>query len=475
MVLALKYRPQHFKDLVGQESVSQTLSLALEQGRLAHAYLFSGLRGSGKTSSARIFARALQCSKAPTSTPCDVCINCVDALQNKHMDIVEMDGASHRRIEDVRELIEQTKYKPGMGAFKIFIIDEAHMLTKEAFNALLKTLEEPPAHVKFILATTDALKLPATILSRTQHFRFKKIAPKAIVAHLQKVLEAEGVIYQEGVLEMLARSAQGSLRDTLTLTEQAISYCNANLTLEATAQMLGMVDSKVLNDFFQAIESDPARARALLQTLSSYDPQMILEEMAIFLKDALLEERFSIPLLDRWMGILAQAKSLLYTGADGDFVLALSALKMQATQTPQAPSKASTERTLQPPTPQLPTPKATQTNPTPKELFSQLIAKLYAHQQELGALFEKHIRFHDFQNKTLQWQSDAPPDTREVLKTHYPIILQSVQEIYGSGVEIQAVKIAPPSAPAQLAQGEQDIVGAVQEHLGIVQIKVEKS
>ncbi|WP_235853101.1 DNA polymerase III subunit gamma/tau [Helicobacter labacensis] len=334
MVLALKYRPKHFKDLVGQESVSKTLSLALEQGRLAHAYLFSGLRGSGKTSSARIFARALQCEKAPTSTPCDVCPNCVDALHNKHMDIIEMDGASNRRIEDVRELIEQTKYKPSMGAFKIFIIDEAHMLTKEAFNALLKTLEEPPAHVKFILATTDALKLPATILSRTQHFRFKKISPKAIVAHLQKVLQAEGVGYQEGVLEMLARSAQGSLRDTLTLTEQAISYCGGTLSLEATAQMLGMVDSKVLDDFFQALADNPARVRSLLQTLGSYDPQMVLEEMAIFLKDALLEESFPLNVLDAWMGILAQAKSLLHTGADGDFVLALSALKMQAVYNP---------------------------------------------------------------------------------------------------------------------------------------------
>ncbi|WP_104751229.1 DNA polymerase III subunit gamma/tau [Helicobacter salomonis] len=481
MVLALKYRPRHFKDLVGQESVSQTLSLALEQGHLAHAYLFSGLRGSGKTSSARIFARALQCEKAPTSVPCDVCTNCIDALQNRHVDIIEMDGASNRRIEDIRDVIEQTKYKPSMGAYKIFIIDEAHMLTKEAFNALLKTLEEPPAHVKFILATTDALKLPATILSRTQHFRFRKIPLKAIVTHLQRVLEVEGVNYQEGVLEMLARSAQGSLRDTLTLTEQAINYCNASLTIEATARMLGMVDSKVLGDFFEALLNESARVRTLLQTFNSYDPHTVLDEMALFLKDALLEEKFPLVLLDRWMGILAQAKSLLHMGADGDFVLTLSALKMQATHNPpstQAMSAPTASKVATPPPAPRVTlaPQAAQQPPSaPKELFHQLVAKLYAHDQELGTLFQRHIHFCSFQNKTLQWQSDAPPHVREVFKKHYDAMRQKVQEVYGSGVEIQAVRTAstPPYAP--LNSPHQDIIGAVREHLGVIEVKVEDS
>lgn len=173
-VLALKYRPKHFSELVGQESVAKTLSLALDNQRLANAYLFSGLRGSGKTSSSRIFARALMCEKGPKAVPCDTCTQCQSTLNNHHIDIIEMDGASNRGIDDVRNLIEQTRYKPSFGRYKIFIIDEVHMFTTEAFNALLKTLEEPPNHVKFLLATTDALKLPATILSRTQHFRFKK-------------------------------------------------------------------------------------------------------------------------------------------------------------------------------------------------------------------------------------------------------------------------------------------------------------
>jgi len=189
--LALKYRPATFKELIGQESVSQTLSLAIESNRVSHAYLFSGLRGSGKTSTARIFSKALLCDKGPTATPCGVCENCVLASESRHMDIIEMDGASNRGIDDIRALIEQTKYKPSMGRYKIFII---------------KTLEEPPEYVKFILATTDPLKLPATILSRTQHFRFKHISVKNVSHHLAHILQEEGVEYELEALDILARS-----------------------------------------------------------------------------------------------------------------------------------------------------------------------------------------------------------------------------------------------------------------------------
>lgn len=218
LALALKYRPKNFEDLVGQEAISQTLSQALDKNRIVHAYLFSGLRGSGKTSSARIFARALECEKGPTSTPCGECGNCKAALEGRNIDIIEMDGASNRGIDNIRDLIEQTKYAPAMGRFKIFIIDEVHMLSREAFNALLKTLEEPPEYVKFILATTDPLKVPVTILSRTQHFRFKKIPQKSIIAHLKKILDKEEVKYEDSALDVLTRAGGGSLRDTLTLT-----------------------------------------------------------------------------------------------------------------------------------------------------------------------------------------------------------------------------------------------------------------
>ena len=174
--LALKYRPKNFDELIGQDTISLSLSHALDSNRLGHAYLFSGLRGSGKTSSARIFAKSLICTKGPTSKPCEICQNCKMANENNSLDIIEMDAASHRTIDDIRELNEATKYAPVASRYKIFIIDEVHMLTKEASNAFLKTLEEPPSYVKFILATTDPLKLPVTILSRTQHYRFKPVS-----------------------------------------------------------------------------------------------------------------------------------------------------------------------------------------------------------------------------------------------------------------------------------------------------------
>jgi DNA polymerase-3 subunit gamma/tau len=224
MVLALKYRPKNFSEVIGQEATIQTLMSALDKKQLANAYLFSGLRGSGKTSTARIFAKALQCSKGESSHPCEECENCKMANENRHIDIIELDAASNRKIEDIKEIIEHTKYKPTIGRYKIFIIDEAHMLTREAENALLKTLEEPPEYVKFILATTDPLKLPPTILSRTQHYRFTKIDFKLIKSHLEYILANENVPYEEKAIELLAKSGNGSLRDTITLLEQAIAY-----------------------------------------------------------------------------------------------------------------------------------------------------------------------------------------------------------------------------------------------------------
>ncbi len=252
-VLALKYRPNSFDKLIGQDAVTQTLTLALNKSRLSHAYLFSGLRGSGKTSTARIFSKALVCEQGPTSNPCEVCEHCKMANESRHIDIIEMDAASSRKIDDIRDLIEHTKYRPNSARYKIFIIDEVHMLTKEAFNALLKTLEEPPEFVKFILATTDPLKLPATILSRTQHFRFKTIANIDIVHHLSHILNLENIEYKTDALEMISRAGNGSLRDTLTLLDQAIIFANGEITSEKIASMLGLLDPKQLDMIFDTI------------------------------------------------------------------------------------------------------------------------------------------------------------------------------------------------------------------------------
>ncbi|WP_233706422.1 DNA polymerase III subunit gamma/tau [Helicobacter heilmannii] len=480
MSLALKYRPKHFNELVGQESVAKTLSLALENGHLAHAYLFSGLRGSGKTSSARIFARALQCAKGISSTPCDTCPSCEQSLQGSHLDTIEMDGASNRRIEDVRGIIEQSKYKPSLGRFKIFIIDEVHMLTKEAFNALLKTLEEPPAHVKFILATTDPFKLPATILSRTQQFHFKKVPMKAVVAHLKFIFEKEGVGYEEAALEMLGRSGGGSLRDTLTLAEQAISFCNQSVDALATSQMLGLVDTKVLEEFFSALVAGKS-VENLLQSLAEYDTAMVLEEMARFLKEAMLGQKLPLSVLEPFMSAIAQAQPLLNYGADGDFVLTLSTLKMQASlqqSTPQslAPTQSPTLKS----TPQAPqtahkSPAQTTQPPQadPKELFQQLTAKIESANAKLGRVFRELLVFKSFDQGVLSLHSNADESASLLLREHYKtLIVPCLKKVFGANARIETDK-SKPRPLEQFKENNPSLMQAMQDKLGTTDGKVE--
>ncbi|KHL81519.1 DNA polymerase III subunits gamma and tau [Helicobacter pylori] len=481
-VLALKYRPKHFSELVGQESVAKTLSLALDNQRLANAYLFSGLRGSGKTSSSRIFARALMCETGPKAVPCDTCIQCQSALNNHHIDIIEMDGASNRGIDDVRNLIEQTRYKPSFGRYKIFIIDEVHMFTTEAFNALLKTLEEPPSHVKFLLATTDALKLPATILSRTQHFRFKKIPENSVISHLKTILEKEQVSYESSALEKLAHSGQGSLRDTITLLEQAINYCDNAITESKVAEMLGAIDRSVLEDFFQSlINQDEARLKERYAILENYETESVLEEMMLFLKAKLLSpDTYSILLIERFFKIIMSSLSLLKEGANASFVLLLlkmkfkEALKLKALddaileleQTPfnQSPSinynapkqePKSIERIEQAERiertekrEKLETRENTETPQTPMlsakdrifhNLFKQVQTLVYERNYELGAVFEKNIRFIDFdsQTKTLTWESLATDKDKELLRERFKIVKSIVDGVFGKGENIK--------------------------------------
>ena len=328
-VLALKYRPKRFEDLVGQSTVSQTLSLALDLNRLSHAYLFSGLRGSGKTSTARIMAKALLCSNGPTSKPCEVCPNCVSANSNRHLDIIEMDAASNRGIDDIKDLIEHTKYKPSSARFKVFIIDEVHMLTTQAFNALLKTLEEPPGFVKFILATTDPLKLPATILSRTQHFRFNKIALSDVIHHLSHILNEENIDFEKEALEILARTGQGSLRDTLTLLDQAIIFSKGRVNTTSVVDMLGLIDPKLMDNIFSII-LNKGDVNQIIKELEIYEVSQICDEMAIYLKDKMIskDRKFDLLLFDRFFRILSDAKQLLSINSDGTFVLILTFMKM---------------------------------------------------------------------------------------------------------------------------------------------------
>ena len=329
--LALRYRPRNFSELVGQEAVSTSLTHALDESRLTHAYLFSGLRGSGKTSSARIFSKALVCDHGPTSRPCEQCANCIAANEGRHIDIIEMDAASHRGIDDIKGLIEQTKYAPAIARFKIFIIDEVHMLSTPAFNALLKTLEEPPPYVKFILATTDPLKLPATVLSRTQHFRFRQISRPDVVAHLDFILNRENVSHEKEALEILARSGAGSLRDTLTLLDQAIIYAKGELTQSAVAQMLGLLDPQRIEEILALVMSgDKSAVSAAVAQLESYDAEMVIDEITANLKANFLAQspKYSLLLYERFFRILSQARSMLSVSSDGGFVLGVMLFMM---------------------------------------------------------------------------------------------------------------------------------------------------
>ena len=329
--LALRYRPRNFSELVGQEAVSTSLTHALDENRLTHAYLFSGLRGSGKTSSARIFSKALVCDRGPTSRPCEQCANCIAANEGRHIDIIEMDAASHRGIDDIKGLIEQTKYAPAIARFKIFIIDEVHMLSTPAFNALLKTLEEPPPYVKFILATTDPLKLPATVLSRTQHFRFRQISRPDVVAHLDFILNRENVPHEKEALEILARSGAGSLRDTLTLLDQAIIYAKGELTQSAVAQMLGLLDPQRIEEILAFVMSgDKSAVSAAVAQLESYDAEMVIDEITANLKANFLAQspKYSLLLYERFFRILSQARSMLSVSSDGGFVLGVMLFMM---------------------------------------------------------------------------------------------------------------------------------------------------
>lgn len=247
--LARKWRPQTFEDLVGQSHIAQTLSNAIKAGRVSQGYLFTGTRGIGKTSAARIFAKALRCSQPPNpAVPCNSCNDCREIIEGKSVDVLEIDGASNNGVDAVREIREKAKYLPASGKYKIYIIDEVHMLTTAAFNALLKTLEEPPAHVIFLFATTDPQKIPATVLSRCQRFDFKRVSQKDLQGRLKHICDAEKVSISNDALVSLSREAEGSMRDALSLLDQVLAVGGTEITAETITQSLGLIDKKTVLD-----------------------------------------------------------------------------------------------------------------------------------------------------------------------------------------------------------------------------------
>ncbi|MFL6625609.1 MAG: DNA polymerase III subunit gamma/tau, partial [Vitreoscilla sp.] len=265
VVLARKYRPRTFEQMVGQDHVVRALTHALEQGRLHHAYLFTGTRGIGKTTVSRILAKSLNCTGPDgqggiTAQPCGVCTACTEIDGDRFIDYIELDAASNRSIDEIRDLIERAAYKPSVGRYKVFMIDEAHQLTKDAFNALLKTLEEPPEYLKFVLATTDPEKMLPTVLSRCLQFNLRPMAPETVAAHLEQVLGAEGIPFDAGSLRLLSRGARGSMRDALSLTDQAIAYGAGTLEESAVRAMLGTVDRSHANRIVESLARRDARA-----------------------------------------------------------------------------------------------------------------------------------------------------------------------------------------------------------------------
>lgn len=488
-VLALKYRPSKFEDLIGQDSISNTLSLALDKDRLSHAYLFSGLRGSGKTSTARIMAKALVCENAPTSKPCEICNGCLGANEGRHIDIVEMDAASNRGIDDIKNLIEHTKYRPTSAKYKIFIIDEVHMLTPQAFNALLKTLEEPPEFVKFILATTDPLKIPATILSRTQHFRFKKISEQNVFHHLVHILNLENIAYESDALNILIRSGQGSLRDTLTLLDQAIIYSKSGVSTSAVTDMMGMIDPAFMDEMFDAILKNKDISESL-NVLESYEAGQVIDEISIYLKHKMLTRdiRFHVYLFDRFFRILGDAKELLKQNSDGGFVLILTLMKfteatklktiddlieeIQSIQTTDLPQKTilsgDTKREVYSSKQQeevinlnhteklstetineeqkydheeLPEHTEIETVNQSVKLYQDVTDLIYDRSHDLGICFSQSFIFNSYEGNILTIDSHANDESRKLLNKNIAYIRGFIEDVFGRDTEIKFNKI----------------------------------
>lgn len=297
LVLARKWRPQRFDEVVGQEHVTKTLANAIAMDRVAHAFVFSGLRGVGKTSLARIMAKSLNCSDGPTVHPCGTCESCRSIVEGRAIDVVEIDGASNNSVDDIRELRETVPYKPIVGRFKIYVIDEVHMLSASAFNALLKTLEEPPPHVKFIFATTEAHKIPGTILSRCQRYDFRRIPTSAITERLKAILGEEKIEFDENAVALIGREAEGSMRDALSILDQVLASATDKITGDNVAALLGIVDGYVYYDISRAVlAEDP---RKVLEIVRDVDNQGY--DLAIFAK-----------------GLLEHFRNLVVAGICGD-------------------------------------------------------------------------------------------------------------------------------------------------------------
>ena len=451
-VLSLKYRPKNFDELIGQEAVSRSLSNALDSKRLANAYLFSGLRGSGKTSSARILAKSMLCKNGPTSHPCEVCDSCKMANENAHIDIIEMDAASRRKIDDIRELIERTKTYPSISRYKVFIIDEVHMLTKEAFNAFLKTLEEPLEHIKFILATTDPLKLPATILSRTQHFRFKPISQNLVINHLANILNKENIPFEDEALKIIARSGEGSLRDSITLLDQSISFTNGSVNAKEVASMLGLVDPVKIDEILNIVlKRDREGVISILDELSSYEADSIIDQLTLNLKDKFLSKdpKFNVFMYERFFRVLSEAKTMLNMGSDNGFTMAMTLFLMIESMNLKSIDDIMNEVSNKEQYNILKDSKNLEKDKkdlipeikTTKTPYDEYLANIYDRNYELGECFKRSVKFNDFKDNTLFITSFGDESDSEFLRKSSKVIMEILRKTFNKDSKIKISKL----------------------------------
>jgi DNA polymerase-3 subunit gamma/tau len=330
LVLARKWRPQGFDDLIGQQPIVRVLTNAIEQDKIAHAYVFSGPRGVGKTSTARILAKALNCEKGPTPTPCGVCPSCTSITDGYSVDVIEIDGASNNSVDDIRDLRERVKYAPSGGRYKVYIIDESHMLSVQAFNALLKTLEEPPPHVVFVLATTAPRKIPLTVLSRCQHLPFRRVSTQGIRERLKQISDAEGINITDKALGIIARAADGSIRDSLTILDQAASF-STEIQESDVKDLLGLSDFKAPSEVSEAIiEGDRQKILDLVAELveKGTDLRAFTKDLIQFFRDLMVVRVMAEPgeMLDVSDEELAALKRIAAKVSDEHLALLLSEL-----------------------------------------------------------------------------------------------------------------------------------------------------